>query len=96
LRENCDCQYCKHKVNEKFCIDCLRGYNDCESHFELIDLPIGDLPIFGIPLCPHCLPENWEMNKQPLFIKKRTIVKKGKDAPKQKESHEAHETALSE
>ncbi len=85
MKENCECDFCKHKVNERFCINFLRGYNDCESHFELIDLTIGDLPAFGIPLCPYCVPENWEMSKQPLFIQKRAIVKKeknGKRIPK--------------
>jgi hypothetical protein len=31
MRENCECSYCKEKVDEYCCISCGYNFNECES-----------------------------------------------------------------
>jgi hypothetical protein len=47
MREDCQCPYCKEKVNEYFCSKCFYNFNECEvlHSFE------------GVQLCPKCHPK---------------------------------------
>jgi hypothetical protein len=65
MKEGCQCPYCKNNVNERFCITCKYGFNECESIFEAIELHSGDLPKFGYPLCPKCCHKNWKQDVFP-------------------------------
>ena len=47
MRENCECNYCKHKIDLYFCISCGYNFNECESAQR------SD----GLYVCPKCLPE---------------------------------------
>ncbi len=31
MREDCECSYCKEKVDEYVCISCGHNFNECES-----------------------------------------------------------------
>jgi hypothetical protein len=58
MKADCNCNRCKNKVDEYFCCACLFNFNKCESYFEYIEPSPGNLPVFGISLCPKCHPEN--------------------------------------
>jgi len=45
MKEDCDCSYCKEKVDEYFCISCLHNFNECESNFQFD----------GVTYCPKCV-----------------------------------------
>lgn len=62
MRENCNCRYCKQKVNERFCTTCGYSYNSCESTYEFIPFTYGNLPEFGSPLCPKCVNDETKEN----------------------------------
>ena len=64
MQENCECQYCKSKVNEYFCSSCGISFNSCESFFEFNEDTYGDLPCGpGRNLCPICHPRTWDPEK---------------------------------
>lgn len=48
MKKDCDCRFCKDKINEYFCSSCAYNFNECES-FHAFDY---------IVLCPKCHPEN--------------------------------------
>ncbi len=50
MKPDCECQNCKHKVDEYFCFKCKYNFNECESFFKFD----------GITLCPKCHPETCE------------------------------------
>lgn len=62
MKENCNCQYCKQKVNEKFCTTCGYSYNACESIYDFNPFTFGDLPVYGTPLCPNCVNDETKEN----------------------------------
>ncbi len=59
MKDDCECRYCKAKMNEYFCC-CGNNFNVCEIHWEIVDTAPGDLPVFGTPLCPKCHPRDYE------------------------------------
>lgn len=63
MKPDCDCEYCKHKVNERFCPQCGLNFNACESYFEMKKPIVGGIPMPGCPLCPHCHPKDWNPTK---------------------------------
>lgn len=48
MKTDCECRYCKAKIDEYFCSSCRHNFNKCESFHEFD----------GITLCPKCHPEN--------------------------------------
>ena len=58
MNENCDCQYCKHKVNEYFCPHCLHNFNECEA-FHTYNY---------IQLCPKCHPKDSILTEKQKYI----------------------------
>lgn len=76
MKNDCECFYCKNKVDEYFCIACGYNFNECESFFEYIEpkYRIASLP--GIQMCPKCHPEDFyqkipdnDHNKKNIFRK---------------------------
>ncbi len=61
MKENCECSYCKHGVNEYFCVKCFYNFNECEV-FHFID---------GATLCPKCHPIDWNRDIMPIGYKKK-------------------------
>ncbi len=59
MNENCECRYCKAKVDEYFCWTCGYNFNKCETFFEGVEKIRGDLPKFGCALCPKCYPKEF-------------------------------------
>ncbi len=46
MKEDCDCSFCKEKVDEYFCEKCGLNFNECEVRTF----------VEGIMLCPKCDP----------------------------------------
>jgi hypothetical protein len=44
MKENCECPYCKEKINKYFCLSCGYNFNECEVMVFLNQ----------ICLCPKC------------------------------------------
>lgn len=61
MKENCNCDSCKHKVDEYRCFSCGNNFNECETFFEVYESMTGDLPTLPLSqLCPKCHPETWD------------------------------------
>ena len=45
MKQDCNCKYCKNKVDEYFCISCGYNFNECESNYK------HD----GVTFCPKCV-----------------------------------------
>ena len=56
MKEECECSYCKNKVDEYFCIQCGYNFNECESFYKYD----------GIILCPKCHPYREKFGTSPV------------------------------
>ena len=60
MKENCQCNYCKCKINEYFCLLCKYNFNECEVLHKF----------GGINLCPKCHPKKLK-NENELGMKEK-------------------------
>lgn len=56
----------------KFCVTCGYDFDDEESFWECVQLPIGDLPVIGDKLCPKCCPKDWKPQAYPGYLVRMT------------------------
>lgn len=92
MKKDCECSCCKNNVNEYFCVRCGFNFNRCEVH-KWFHESTGDLPSFGIALCPKCHPSDFEENHSQIpearINTPKLLKPKGKGSIKDKSLKEA-------